>query len=314
MFPPFLKLFSFTQFQNRSQRLSMNLLVKNEVDVIADNIRFHATQGVDCFVVMDNGSTDGTLEAVEALQGELEIHIIRRPVQDYQQSNWKSEMAFVSRDLLKADWSIANDADEFWVTDSGDLKASLTNWGSILACPRYNMIPDQAFHLPDFHYLNSPYRVKLPIFNKGADIINDDQLSIMLGKINGKVMVNNHGLLRVKGGNHRAWHTRSFINQRSEASIGVYHYPIRSKAHFIEHIENREKLLASGVTKMGDHYRRWVRQYQQGKLDSEFSRLVIQPEDAEVLKRFGVLKDDLNVGAKIRAALVESSNSTGTKS
>lgn len=303
MFPPFLKLFSFKQFRSDVQRLSMNLLVKNEVDVIADNIRFHATQGVDCFVVMDNGSTDGTLEAVEALKDDIDIHIIRRPVKDYQQSNWKSEMAFVSRDLLGADWSIANDADEFWVTESKNLKASLGKWGSIVACPRYNMIPDETFHEPDFHYLNSPYRVKLPILNKGADLINDDHLSIMLGKINGKVMVNNHGLLRVKGGNHRAWHTRSLINQRNDSSIGVYHYPIRSKAHFIDHIQNREKLLASGVTKMGDHYRRWVRLYQQDKLDEEFSRLVISPDDASVLRKFGILKQDSEVGRRIQEAI-----------
>jgi hypothetical protein len=46
----------------------MTLLVKNEIDIIEDNIRFHAKQGVDCFAVMDNGSNDGTRELLENLK------------------------------------------------------------------------------------------------------------------------------------------------------------------------------------------------------------------------------------------------------
>jgi len=300
------KPFSFRQLRKAPLRLSMNLLVKNEADIIEDNIRYHATQGVDCFVIMDNGSTDGTKEIVERLQKEFEIHLIDRPVKDYQQSNWKSEMAFVSRKLLKADWSIANDADEFWVSDSGNLKNSLSHWGSIVECKRINMVPDEGFHTADFDYLDSPYRVNLPIYNRDAKLIDDDNLSIQLGKINGKVIVNNHGLIRVKGGNHRAWHWWAKINQAPTSSIKVYHYPIRSKQHFVEHIENRSKLLASGVKKMGDHYRRWVRFYDEGRIDEELDRLVLKKSDSEVLEKFGVVKRDLSIGQYIKKALKRS--------
>lgn len=295
--------FSFRQFRKAPIRLSMNLLVKNEADIIEDNIRFHATQGVDCFVIMDNGSTDGTKEIVEKLKGEYEIHLIDRPVKDYQQSNWKSEMAFVSRKLLKADWSIANDADEFWISDSGDLKTELSQWGSIVECTRVNMVPDETFHQNRFDYLDSPYRVNLPIFNKAANLIKDENLSIQLGKINGKVIVNNHGLIRVKGGNHRAWHWRSKVNKTNSQSIKVYHYPIRNKQHFVEHIENRSKLLASGVKKMGDHYRRWVRFYDEGRIDQELDRLVLSSEDAKVLEKFGIIKQDPSIGQYIKQIL-----------
>lgn len=295
--------FSFRQFRKAPLRLSMNLLVKNEADIIEDNIRFHASQGVDCFVVMDNGSTDGTKEIVERLQKEFDIHLIDRPVKDYQQSNWKSEMAFVSRRKLKADWSIANDADEFWICESGNLKDHLSYWGSIVECKRINMVPDEDFHEDGYDYLDSPYEVVLPIYNRDANLIKDDNLSIQLGKINGKVIVNNHGLVRVKGGNHRAWHWWAKINQKTCPDINVYHYPIRSKQHFVEHIENRSKLLASGVTKMGDHYRRWVRFYDEGRIDEELDRLVLRKDDAKVLERFGVVKHTLDLAKRIKAVI-----------
>lgn len=303
MLSSIIKPISLRQLKKKPLKLSMNLLVKNEADIIEDNIRFHASQGVDCFVVMDNGSTDKTQEILSRLKQEFEILTIDRFVQDYQQSNWKTEMAFASRKYLNADWSIANDADEFWVSETGNLKDYLGHWGSIIECKRVNMVSDESFYEENFNYLNSRYRVNLPIFNRYANLIEDDDLSIQLSKINGKVIVNNHGLIRVKGGNHRAWHWWSNFNQKIETGIIVYHYPIRNREHFIENIKHRSELLQSGVRKMGDHYRRWVRLYKSGKIDEELERLIVCQRDAEVLKKFGVIVEDLTIGDYIKTNL-----------
>ena len=48
-------------------RLVMTVLVKNEADIIESNIRFHADQGVDGFLVMDNASEDDTPDILEEL-------------------------------------------------------------------------------------------------------------------------------------------------------------------------------------------------------------------------------------------------------
>jgi hypothetical protein len=284
-----MKFVSLRQITGRPIRLAMNLLVKNEADIIADNIKVHSKMGVDCFVVMDNGSNDGTREIVQDLSRDYDIHLIDRPVVDYQQSNWKTEMAFVARDRLGADWTIANDADEFWLPDSGSLKTELSRWGSVILCPRYNMLLDQRFYQDGYRYYYSDLQVKLPIMNKLADLVRDDNLSIMLGQIHGKAMTNAHGLVRVKGGNHRVWHLWGKLNQKHVDTIKVHHYPIRSKAHFIAHIEHRARLLRKGVIKMGDHYRRWVRLYEAGKFAEEFSRLVMSEEDIRVLMKYGVI-------------------------
>jgi len=299
-----LKVFSARQFTASPVRLSMNLLVKNEADIIADNIRFHSQLGVDCFVVMDNGSNDGTLETVEELKKDYDIHLLSRPVLDYQQSNWKSEMAFISRDLLKADWSIANDADEFWLPEGDSLKAELSRFGSTIYCPRVNMQLDYRFHEDDFDFADLDLMVKYPIFFKGVNLQQEENIPIQLGKITGKVIACNHGLVRIHGGNHRAKHFFKKLSHRECSSIKVLHYPIRSKSHFTDHIENRAKLLASNEkVKMGDHYRRWVKFYQENRLEEEFNRLVLSDNDIEVLTKFGVVERVPQISRRMRELL-----------
>ena len=43
-------------------KLVMTLLVRDEEDIVADNLDFHLAQGVDEVIVTDNGSSDATLE------------------------------------------------------------------------------------------------------------------------------------------------------------------------------------------------------------------------------------------------------------
>jgi glycosyltransferase involved in cell wall biosynthesis len=56
----------------------MSLIVRDEIELISANIEFHAAHGVDYFVVMDDGSTDGTWEQLQALQKTYEIDLIQR--------------------------------------------------------------------------------------------------------------------------------------------------------------------------------------------------------------------------------------------
>lgn len=284
------KLFSFRQFSRAPVKLAMSLMVKNEIDLIEANIRVHAALGVDCFVVIDNGSTDGTLEKLNALASDFELRVISRPVSDYRQSDWRTEMALIARNDMQADWVISNDADEFWIPQGESLKEGLTKWGSIIEFQRSNVQLD--VHAEERPFYERVYRVKHPIFYPKKNQLKEDDMSIQLGKIHGKVMVNLHGFMRVKGGNHRAWHWWSWLNQRTSDSALVYHYGIGSKAHFINHIENRQKLLAQGVTKMGDHYRRWVRMLNDGVIDEEWQRLVLDEASIEVLQKYGVIVRD----------------------
>mgnify|MGYP001341806789 CR=1 FL=1 len=60
-------------------RIIMTLLVRNEQDVIAENILFHYHQGVDAFIVMDNLSTDATVEILRDLAHTIPIELEEKP-------------------------------------------------------------------------------------------------------------------------------------------------------------------------------------------------------------------------------------------
>jgi len=103
----------------------MTLLVRNEQDIIAENILFHYNQGVDGFIVMDNLSTDDTVEIVQNLSFSIPIELHYQSEDTYNQSRWVTEMARLAATNHGADWVINNDADEFWIFPDFDLPGYL---------------------------------------------------------------------------------------------------------------------------------------------------------------------------------------------
>jgi hypothetical protein len=124
-------------------KLAMTLIVRNEADVIEDNLRFHRAQGVDLFIALDNGSTDGTLQILERYEqaGILKLVTMSGPMLRVQRQG-ATEIGRLAHDL-GADWVIHNDADEFWWPLTGNLKEALAaipeQFGIVLA-PRTEFI------------------------------------------------------------------------------------------------------------------------------------------------------------------------------
>lgn len=285
-------------------RLAMTLLVRNEADIIEDNIRFHHAQGIDCFAVMDNASDDGTREILQELTHEFDLHIIDQPEQNYQQALWMTELAAYAGKALKADLVISNDADEFWLAESGTrLKDHLCREDSVVTLTRRNMVLDSTSLSPGYHFSDARYAVNNPILYPSDSQINDAAVSMLLTKISPKTIVNPHGLIRLKGGNHWAKHGWRWINQRNSEGIRVYHYPIRSYAQFEANIINRQRLLRNTQARMGDHYRRWVRLYEAGELKNEFQKFILSDSDLETTQKIGLTSKSTEIRHALHSAL-----------
>ena len=274
----------------------MTILVKNEIDIIESNIKVHASLGVDAFVIMDNGSTDGTRELLSKLQNNYDITIIDEKGL-YSQSKWMTRLAKIAKEKYNASWVINNDADEFWLPQNGkSLKEILNFNGSVITCHRYNVVLTSDCE----HFFDSIYRVDSPIFYRKEIQEQSEKVSIVLAKNSPKVIVNPKGLIKVRGGNHKALHIRNIKDYfkaydkiKRFKDIVVYHYPIRSYEQFEKNIINRKNLLESGTkVRMGPHYRRWVKIYNEGNLKNEFDKIVLNQTEIDVLQKYGIIKKD----------------------
>ncbi len=121
----------------------MTLKVRDEADIIEDNLRYHRAQGVDFFVVADTGSTDGTVQIIEPYEaaGMVRLERIGRGIHDMKEGG-EGEIARIAGEM-GADWVIHNDADEFWWPLTGNLKeaiAAIPDRYGLVVAPRTEFV------------------------------------------------------------------------------------------------------------------------------------------------------------------------------
>jgi hypothetical protein len=125
-------------------KLIMTLLVRNEEDIVRENILYHLNRGVDKLIVTDNNSEDGTLDILYEFEKQGVIDLIHEKEDNYTQSKWVTRMAAIAMEKYNADWLIHSDADEFWWPAEGDLKdvlATVPPEFKVIVVPRNDFIP-----------------------------------------------------------------------------------------------------------------------------------------------------------------------------
>lgn len=103
------------------------ILQRNELDVILFNVLHHlGPVGLDEIIVGDNGSTDGSLEALKFLESEesrLTVISMPGPFLQVERINEMVQMALANG----ADWVVPLDADEFLDLNRGKLESVLNS-------------------------------------------------------------------------------------------------------------------------------------------------------------------------------------------
>jgi glycosyltransferase involved in cell wall biosynthesis len=120
--------------------------VKNEIDIVEAFVRHTATL-VDSLVVLDNGSTDGTLGVLRALERTgLALEVVEDPAPGHWQ--WRRMTRLMKEFAVErhaADWVLPLDADEFLVPPShGDLGELMARYTEPLLVTWRTYVPDPA--------------------------------------------------------------------------------------------------------------------------------------------------------------------------
>jgi glycosyltransferase involved in cell wall biosynthesis len=255
-------------------KLVMTLLVRDEEDILRENLDFHLAQGVDEVIVTDNGSEDGTLEIVRSYEADGVAKLLLEPTDDYSQGRWVTRMARLAA-TDGADWVINNDADEFWWPRAGSLRSIFERLGDevgLVVARRENFVPRPEDGRPFWERMTLRERESLNPLGK---------------PLPPKLAHRADPGIAVAQGNHKVEGAR--LGERlDDGSIEILHFPMRTYAQFENKIikggrayaRNRELPERTGRT-----WRRLYETWEQGRLRDHYDENVVgEAPSAELLE------------------------------
>ena len=265
-------------------KLVQTLVVRDEVDIVDDQIAYHLNAGVDFVIASDHESVDGTTGVLEryAREGHLRRIAVAGPMED---GLWRTRMARLAATEHGADWVINTDADEFWMPRGGALKDVLAaiprTHGVIYALSRHfaprpvddgrfsermvvRVAPPVAINDP-----TSPYRPHLKAAHRA-----DPQITVSFGS---------HTVSSRRWRALHNWHPAD-----------VLHFPFRSLAQW----ENKGARRAEGDKPLGQ-YVTALRAKEKGKGVDRYRALLV--DDATLAR--GLAEGSLALDTRLRDAM-----------
>lgn len=233
-------------------------MVKDEADIILETLTHVASEGVDGIAVIDNGSSDGTLELLHEARNSLlcPIWIYEDPEVGYFQS---VRMTWLSKVVAKegADWVIPFDADELWYCNDMQVAPylrSLPKKTASVGARLWN------------HYgtdLDAPGKPFTSIVYKNPEAGTLPKMAFR-PKGNFTVTAGNHGVLRKKRGEEENILFQSDASE--DLMINIRHFPYRSFEQFLRKVINGGRAFEATdfPEDMGAHWRQYYTFWKNG--------------------------------------------------
>ncbi|MBA3734336.1 MAG: glycosyltransferase family 2 protein [Actinobacteria bacterium] len=199
----------------------MTITVRNEADIIEDNLRYHLGAGVDFILATDHRSDDGTTEILQRYEDEGRLHLHREEGEAFRQTEWVTDMARLAATRFGADWVINTDTDEFWFARGGTLRevfaAVPPGYGAVRGIWRHFALrPDD----------DDPFYERMIVRRAPAHDPADPYCA------NAKVAHRANGRVRVGRGNHDV-EGDGLALLRDWVAFEILHFPIRSRNHLL---------------------------------------------------------------------------------
>ncbi len=251
--------------------LVMTLLVRDEEDIIRENIEFHLAQGVDFIIATDNLSKDGTTDILHSFEQQGVLKYLFEESDDYNQHAWVTRMARMASIEYKADWIINNDADEFWWPIYGSLKTTFESIPN-----EFNTLLAQRSDFIALDYLNEkPFFTEMVYRKK-------ESLNALGKLLPPKVAHRGHPEIIVRQGNHAVQGFES--NHPLKGLIDILHFPLRSREQFINKIVTGGSAYEKNIElseNVGKTWRNLYKDYKSNKLASFLSQNIVDQEEID---------------------------------
>lgn len=299
----------FHYYKNKSNhlpiKLCMAMQVKDEVDIVETNIRYHAKKGCEAFYIVDNGSKDGTSELIDDLKSEFNITLKVDPTPDHNQSENMTMLTHLAR-RDGYDWVIENDADEFWFPQSGDLKTGLNRLDAVLRVARFNVLPK--LNEPN-NWIKSPWHTLNTLHFDMQSDYEYGRNNFLFAPVLHKVMVNSYGIIGVGGGNHGARHVADKLKGNRFSgwndNIKIFHYALRSFDRFKTKVENINKSLKYTANNnykkhnFGPQALYWNKAYEKGSLEAVYQEMLLDDRYIDCMRHFSMIQYDNSMAADL---------------
>jgi len=208
-------------------KIIMTLCVRDEADIVRENIEFHLNAGVDFIIATDNRSSDETEAILKEYERAGVLRYLYAPSPFFMQSHYVTKMARMAYDEYQADWVINNDVDEFWWTPDGDLKSLIQSYSEqqrvdAVNVNRIDFVSDQSNETQPLRFYQHMIKRRFKSTNSFGQPLPS------------KIMHRADPLVSISAGNHDA--DGELIKHKIQAfddDIVIFHFPLRSYENFV---------------------------------------------------------------------------------
>ncbi len=288
----------------------LTVLVRDEVDILGDMLRWHLDHGVDHVIAMDNGSTDGTTETLRDFEAMGCLTRIDRPSERYLQDVWTTEMAHLAHEDLGAAWVIPSDADEFWMPDDPgttlrDVLDAVPKDASLVTCPRHNLsapwneIETLGWRAALVWRATRPAPVTPARLRAAAPL----EAPFAQGYMAPKAILRPRRVTRIGRGAHPHDIDTDGAGPVPAVPVTIHHAPFRSRAEVAASIARIGTAIAADPSAGPDvsaKYRRWHAMAETAGIDAVMAEIMPAPETIARDRMAGRIRADSRLSDAVR--------------
>ncbi len=267
------------------------IAVRDESDLIIENIEYHLQLGFSGIVVVDICSRDGTFELLEAYR-DSRVYVFQAPSQDYAVFDWNKALIKEAKDRFQADVIARFDADEFLYSPLKKNLDSSELLSDRLSVKRVNCVSclSGEFRPPkNGSEIDAMIIVKNPIITAFSQRDDSDPIPWLFTKIGPKTIGGARVIDQFTNGGHSAKDVNGdeIFGVESKEFIFI-HFPMTSYERFLNKVKNIDEFIDMESRRTGEstsfHWKEWSRIYrtsgEQG-INNEYERQVSAVKSVE---------------------------------